>query len=93
MSIFEAGMLFCFGLAWPISIIRTWRSRSTKGKSPVFSVVIIVGYLCGVIHKFLYSYDIVMALYLINMIMVMIDLGLWIRNAHIERPEHTTVHL
>jgi hypothetical protein len=93
MSIFEAGMLFCFGLAWPISIVRTWRSRSTKGKSPVFSVVIIIGYLCGTIHKLLYSYDIVMVLYLINMIMVTIDLGLWLRNAHLERQEHKAANI
>ena len=55
MGFFEAAMLVCFGLAWPVSIIRSWRSRSTGGKSIVFSVVILVGYLMGILNKVLYQ--------------------------------------
>ena len=87
MSIFEAGMLICFGMAWPVSIIRSYKSRSTKGKSPVFSIVVLLGYLSGMIHKLLYSNDIVMYLYLLNFVMVSIDLILWFRNAQIEKNE------
>ena len=87
MSIFEAGMLICFGFAWPVSIYRTVKSKSTKGKSPVFSMVIIIGYLCGIIHKILHSNDIVMYLYILNMLMVSTDLAFWFRNRHYEKKE------
>ena len=87
MSIFEAVMLLCFGMAWPISIARTYRSRSTKGKSPVFSIVILVGYVCGIINKVLNDPDFVIGLYALNFAMVFIDLMLWYRNRRIEREE------
>lgn len=84
MSIFEAGMLICFGLAWPVSIYRSYKSRSTSGKSLVFSIVVLVGYVCGITHKLLYSRDIVLVLYILNFIMVFIDMLLWLRNKRLE---------
>lgn len=85
MSLFEAGMLLSFGAAWPVSIYKAYKSQSTGGKSWVFSAVVIIGYLCGITHKLLYSRDIVLYLYIINAIMVSIDLCLWFRNRKIEK--------
>ncbi len=85
MSFFEAGMLLCFGFAWPISLVKSYRSRSTGGKSPLFSVVICLGYIFGVIHKILHNPDIVMVLYILNFLMVSADLCLWFRNRRLER--------
>jgi len=85
MSLFEAGMLLSFGAAWPVSIYKAYKSQSTGGKSWVFSAVVIIGYLCGITHKLLYSRDIVLYLYIINAIMVSIDLCLWFRNRIIEK--------
>ena len=79
-SIFEAGMLISFGLAWPTSILKSLRSRSAKGKSGIFSLIVIIGYICGITHKILNSRDIVMVLYFINATMVSIDFALWLRN-------------
>ena len=87
MSIFEAGMLICFGFAWPISIYKSLKSRSTKGKSVFFSIVVDIGYVCGIIHKILYSPDLVMVLYILNFIMVSIDLLLFFRNRRYEKAE------
>ncbi len=87
MSIFEAGMLLCFGVAWPISLIKSFRSRSTGGKSPLFSAVILLGYVCGIIHKLTHSMDIVLALYILNFLMVSGDLLLWFRNRRLEKQE------
>jgi len=84
MSIFEIVMLTCFGFAWPISIHKSWTSRSTGGKSPMFSYVIIIGYLSGLTHKWLNSRDLVMVLYAINMVMVTIDLLIYYRNKRLE---------
>ncbi len=85
VSVFEAGMLICFGVAWPISLVKSYRSRSTGGKSPVFSMVIILGYVFGIIHKLQSGTDIVLALYLLNLLMVAADLALWFRNRHLEK--------
>lgn len=85
MSIFEAGMLLCFGFAWPISLVKAWKSRSTGGKSWLFSAVVILGYVFGITHKILHSRDIVMVLYVINMLMVTGDLLIWFRNRKFEK--------
>lgn len=85
LSVFEAGMLLCFGFAWPLSIIRSIKSKSTKGKSILFLFVIGVGYICGIIHKLLYSMDIVLVLYIINAVMVAADTVLYFINRKRER--------
>jgi len=87
MSPFEAGMLLCFGFAWPISLVKSIRSRSTGGKSPLFSAVVIVGYFLGITHKILYSLDIVLVLYFLNLAFVTADLLVWFRNRRLERQE------
>lgn len=80
MSIFEALMLLCFGAAWPFSIIKSYKSRSAAGKSPYFLIVIIFGYISGIINKLLNSNDLVMYLYILNLLMVSTDLALYYRN-------------
>ena len=80
MSIFEAGMLICFGAAWPMNIAKSLKTKSTKGKSLSFLLTIMVGYVSGITHKILYSQDIVMVLYIINLVMVSIDTGLYYYN-------------
>lgn len=85
MSIFEAGMLFCFGLAWPINLINSYRSRTAKGKNPLFTIVVIIGYLSGITHKLIFSRDIVLVLYIINLIMITADLCLYFRNRKLDR--------
>ncbi|MEG1547666.1 MAG: hypothetical protein RR232_02820 [Clostridia bacterium] len=89
MSILEALMLVCFGIAWPVSIIKQIRSKSSKGKSPFFSYIVIVGYLCGIGHKLLYNYDFVLYLYALNAIMVAVDLVLLYRYRRMEAAEAT----
>ncbi len=84
MSIYEIIMLLCFGAAWPVSIAKSIRTRSTGGKSLIFLLVIVVGYAAGITHKLLYSPDIVVWLYALNVTMVSIDAGLWIRNRRLE---------
>jgi hypothetical protein len=80
MSIFEAFMMVCFGTAWPFSIYKSYRSRTNKGKSLGFLIVVIIGYICGIIHKIFYNYDNVIFLYLLNFTMILIDFCLYFRN-------------
>lgn len=80
MSVFEMGMLVCFGLAWPVNIYKSVKSRSTKGKSVMFLIVVWLGYVSGIIHKLVYSLDIVLFLYVLNLAMVSADIVLYIVN-------------
>lgn len=80
MSIFEIGMLICFGAAWPANIMKSLKSKSIKGKSVIFLYVISLGYVMGIINKLINNLDIVVFLYAINLVMVLIDLGLYYRN-------------
>ena len=50
-QIFEALMVICFGLSWPLSVSKSWKSRTAKGKSLFFEVFIWVGYLFGIAGK------------------------------------------
>lgn len=81
MKIFECIMLACFGVSWPISVYKSFISRSTKGKSAVFICAIIVGYVSGIVGK-LVNDDIsyVLALYCVNLVIVSLDLVLYIVN-------------
>lgn len=85
LKILEAIMLICFGMAWPFSIIKSFKSRTTNGKSILFLVVLIIGYIAGIINKILYSNDIVLYLYILNLSMVSIDAILWFRNKRYEK--------
>ena len=80
MSIFEIVMLLCFGAAWPFSIYKSWKSKSTSGKSIIFLIIVEVGYISGLIHKSLYNFDAVIYLYALNALMVLADIFLFYRN-------------
>lgn len=73
MSIFEAGMLICFGASWPFAVIKTYKTKNVKGKSVLFLSLIILGYICGIINKIQNSVDIVFWLYVINLLLVGTD--------------------
>jgi hypothetical protein len=85
MSYFEIAMLVCFGVAWPFSIYRSYVSKSTKGKSAVFLVIVLLGYASGILHKIMYSFDGVIWFYIVNMIMVLADTVLYYRNRRVEK--------
>jgi hypothetical protein len=80
MSIFEIVMLLCFGAAWPVSIYKSYKSKKTEGKSVMFLFIIFIGYISGILHKLLYSYDKVIILYIFNSILVSIDIALFYNN-------------
>jgi hypothetical protein len=79
LSVFEAIMLLCFGISWPVSIAKTLRTKRVEGKSPLFMVFILVGYLSGILHKVIFSFDWVILLYTFNLTVVAIDLWLYFR--------------
>ncbi len=44
-------MVLCFGLSWPLNLIKAWRSRTAKGMSLPFYVLIWVGYIFAISGK------------------------------------------
>lgn len=80
-ELFEVFMLICFGISWPISVIKSIRSKSAEGKSVVFTCVITVGYICGIISKIAANnVTYVLWLYVINLVIVLVDLVITIIN-------------
>lgn len=79
MSFFEALMLICFGVSWPVSICKALRTRVVDGKSPLFMGIVMFGYASGFIHKLVYSPDWITTLYALNFLMVGTDLVLYFK--------------
>lgn len=88
MSLFEVGMLICFGMAWPTSILKSIRSRTTKGKSLFFLFIVLIGYAFGILHKILYNWDIAIFFYILNFVMVSVDIAIYFRNRLIEKEQN-----
>ena len=89
-EILEAGMVLSFGVSWPASILKSYRSRTAKGKSLFFLIMIDFGYVCGIVWKALdYARTGVIkypsVFYVLNFIMVSIDLCLYFRNRAIDK--------
>jgi len=83
-SVYEVCMLVCFGASWPVSIHKSWTSRTAKGKSFLFTCLLFVGYIFGTIHKIFYERDYVIALYVLNLILISIDMCLYFRNRKLD---------
>lgn len=92
-EIFEILMLACFGASWPLNIIKSLRSRSTKRKSLFFLILIDAGYVCGIINKLLrYQsadnralWTFALCVYILNLLMVSGDLILYFINRQREK--------
>lgn len=79
MSIYEGLMLVCFGASWPFAVAKTYKTKNVKGKSVLFLSLVILGYIFGIIHKIMYSFDFVIFLYIFNGLLVFLDLILYFK--------------
>ena len=75
--LFDMVMLICFGLSWPAAIIKTVKSKTVKGASILMYVFVFIGYVSGVFFKIFYRFDLVIIAYLINTLMVGIQIVLY----------------
>lgn len=87
--ILEALMIVCFGLSWPMSIIKAYKARTAKGTSIFFMSFIELGYVCGIISKLIENdwspvRILAFVFYIINLVMVGIGICLYIRNRHLD---------
>ena len=78
-------MLVCFGISWPFNIAKSIRSRTAKGKSVAFELLIIAGYLCGLVGKIILgNLSYVVFFYIADILMVAADLVLTLRNRRLD---------
>ena len=89
----EIVMILSFGASWPFNVVRSFKARTAKGKSPTFMLLIIFGYIAGIASKFLNEAYMaafsekwyVLFFYFLNLIMVAIDFCLYLRNRRLDR--------
>lgn len=88
-ELFEILMLVSFGLAWPMSIYKSYTSCSNDGKSLSFLYTILFGYICGLIFQYLmaHGFDYVFIFFFINTGMVMTDIIIHYRNRGFKKRE------
>lgn len=92
-EILEILMILSFGFSWPMNVIKSYKARTTKGKSIMFLCFIFFGYIAGIASKFtneVYMAEIgkkwyVLFFYVLNFIMVGADLILYFRNRAIDK--------
>ena len=84
--VFESVMLICFGLSWPLNVIKAYKARTTKGTSLPFILLIITGYIAGITAKLVSGQiNYVLAVYLLNLVIVSLNVAVYIRNAALDR--------
>ncbi len=92
-EILEVIMLVSFGASWPLNVIKSYKSRTTKGKSLAFLCLILFGYIAGIAAKLINSDYMavistkwyVLFFYVLNFVMVFVDLCLYVRNYKLDK--------
>ena len=86
VHVLEAGMLVCFGVSWPFNIAQSLRSRTAKGKSVIYEILVVVGYFFGLAAKIILGdVNYVMIFYIVDILMVTTDIILTFRNRRLDR--------
>ena len=87
-EILEICMLVAFGASWPLNVRKSLKAKTTKGKSLAFLILILSGYVCGILAKltntaYMAAFSskwYVLCVYALNFIMVAADLCVYIYN-------------
>jgi len=92
-EILEIIMIVSFGFSWPMNVMKSYKARTTKGKSLSFLCLIVFGYIAGIASKFTNEAYMaafsqkwyVLFFYFLNLSMVSVDLALYFRNRKLDR--------
>ena len=92
-EILEIIMIVSFGASWPLNVMKSYRARTTKGKSLAFLFLIFFGYIAGITSKlvneaYMASFSqkwYVLFFYVLNFIMVGADLLMYVRNSKLDK--------
>lgn len=86
-------MLICFGLSWPISLVKNVKTKSAKGISLKFLIMIILGYIAGIIAKFLnHQVNYVLVMYFLNILIVSLNLAVYFINRKYDKEREKEVN-
>lgn len=67
----EASMLVCFGFSWPMSVYKNIKARTAKSMSLQFILLIILGYIAGIVAKICtHTINYVLVVYILNLVIV-----------------------
>lgn len=86
-ELMEIAMIVAFGCSWPMNVIKSYKARTTKGKSLTFLILVLFGYICGITGKLIaptFKWY-VLFFYVLNFIMVSADLLMYIRNCRLDK--------
>lgn len=91
-EILEIIMIVSFGASWPLNVIKSYKARTTKGKSLAFLLLIFFGYIAGIASKlvnetYMASFAqkwYVLFFYCLNFVMVGADLLMYVRNKRLD---------
>ncbi len=91
-EILEIIMVVSFGASWPLNVMKSYKARTTKGKSLAFLLLIFFGYIAGIASKLVndvYMAEFsskwyVLVFYCLNFIMVGTDLCIYVRNKRLD---------
>lgn len=92
-ELLEIVMIVSFGASWPLNVIKSYKARTTKGKSLPFLLLIFFGYIAGIASKFMNEAYMasfsekwyVLFFYFLNITMVGLDLLLYVRNYRLDK--------
>ena len=85
-AILETVMLVCFGFSWPLNVLKAYRARTAKGMSLPFILLIIAGYVAGILAKLLtHQLNYVLIAYLLNLAIVLLNVLVFFRNAALDK--------
>ncbi len=92
-ELFEIIMIVSFGASWPLNVMKSYKARTTKGKSLPFLLLIFFGYIAGITSKLINDVSMaafaekwyVLFFYVLNLIMVGMDLILYVRNRKLDK--------
>ena len=92
-EILEIIMIVSFGASWPLNLIKSYKARTTKGKSLAFLLLIFFGYIAGIASKLVnesYMADFgnkwyVLCFYILNFLMVGADVCMYVRNYRLDK--------
>lgn len=85
-AIFETIMLICFGLSWPLNVIKAYKAKTAKGTSLPFILLIITGYIAGITAKIVTDQiNYVLIVYLLNLAIVSMNVVVYFRNVALDK--------
>ena len=92
-ELLEIIMIVSFGFSWPLNVMKSYKARTTKGKSLSFLLLIFFGYIAGIASKLVNDAYMaafaekwyVLFFYVLNFIMVGLDLIMYARNYKLDK--------